>query len=462
MSDSIGTSLAPGISALTGMLNSGPNPLDVVTKVQQAQGQALQNAQAQQELAYRGAIGGVVQQSIGPDGKLDPSAFLQNAAANPATAFKAPEIFETLSKGGLINAETEVQKLAAARSRLQNLSSTAVSLLPKGPSVTDDDIDSALQTHLVNGDISPQEAVNFKTSLPSDGVGKYNTIRQFALGGLSALDGLNQVYGSITNVNRGGSVVPTQQSSFMSYSAPVAQGSGEIPVTPTPSERNALVQVPNPQTGGFDNRPRYAAAPLSTGTGQPAPGSVSPAAPPTPATQTPAASQFWQTYYPAMTERARQSQIAAVPLNNMVNIIDDTRFGGGTTTRAYWAQRAQALGIPDRFVNDLAGGDLSKFQEYEKDQLLSSVATLKSQLGNVVSNDEFNRFTSVIGNPNSDPRTLRRVVGQMRDLQVLQAREPAAFTSYMQTPGADPGKWSALWNRAMKLTPEWQNYAGTR
>lgn len=135
--------------------------------------------------------------------------------------------------------------------------------------------------------------------------------------------------------------------------------------------------------------------------------------------------------------------------------------GGGKETRADLAQTAQALGLPDKVVNGIAGGDLTSMQIFQKLATTQAMETLKQTMATDggqagrMTQAEFQQFLKVNPGLNTDTKAIEKLFSFSEYLHNLNLKEQESYDKYLQA-GNDPVRWPVEWakERAQyKFTP---------
>lgn len=239
----------------TSMYGSGPtaqpNMLDQFGKIATIQNATNQNKLFQQEFGARSAMGPILQGAIDPaTGQLDTNKLLQGLAANPLTAFKAPELarqaLEMQAQQTSIAGAQQTQALA----KVKAIGDAVTSLLPLKDGVTPAHVADKMSDLVGAGAIDVKTAANtLKQVAGMDGPQLYQYLQQKQLQVMDTQSRFGAVYGSPTTVNTGGQVQPGVQQSAMN-------GGGFTPSGPAVNLTLSPGQAATPQTvTGADGQP---------------------------------------------------------------------------------------------------------------------------------------------------------------------------------------------------------------
>ncbi len=464
---------------------AAPDPLGSIGKVLQIQGaqQALQ--MQQQEFKARQALGPILQQSINPQtGELDINKFLVHGAANPDVAWKMPEITLQMIQRQNTQADTVVKQLQANKIRYGAMGDGAGALTaqaeeeaaknvnlktggPGTPGITNKQLATTLSTFVgENGLLESTDAAEIlgktATMTPQE---RFQWVKNFANAARGVDKTMGDIYGAITQQNVGGHVVGVQASPLLKKSAPV----GSVEITPSPEAMNAT-------TAGVDQqgrpviRPRVEAAPMYGGSGQQIPGSGQGAAPaggpaanvtglsPNETKLQEARATSANEYEGALSEANTVGQENLRVLREMQGAMKEFKTGGGMEVRQRLSQLAQGLGMPQKLVDDIAGGNRGAVAEFQKLAVRYATQEMKTNMGSAqrFTNLDFSTFLKNNPTIDTDPRGLEKMfkfleqgvwrAGQQQEYyqRWKQGERPKGFEK------SDMSSFPAFWTKVLE------------
>lgn len=407
------------------------DPLAQIGKVLQIQGaqQALQN-QAM-EFKARQALGPILQQSIDPTtGELDINKFLVHGASNPDVAWKMPEITLQMIQRQNTQADTVVKQLAANKVRYGAMGDAAGSLVAQAeqdaagkvnlatgstgtPSITNKQMASTLSTLIgENGLIDAKDAAEIltKTADMTDAQ-RFQFAKNFANSARGVDKTMSDIYGAVAPHATGGGTTFTQENRLAGTQRRVGPG---LETTPTPADMNTPVPGVDLQ-GRPTIRPRVEAAPMYGGSGRPIAGSGQASAP---TGLSPQETKLQEDrakgaveYENALTETNTVGQENLRVLREMQDAMKEFKAGGGMEVRQRLAQLAQGLGMPNKLVDDIAGGNRGALAEFQKLAVRYATQEMKTNMGSGqrFTNLDFSTFLKNNPTIDTDPRGLDKM-----------------------------------------------------
>jgi hypothetical protein len=230
--------------------------LTLANLTQQQQAGAMQLEGARKAQADAQALADVYRQSVGADGKLDRTAFAQNAASRGLGA-QLPGIQEGWAKGDKAQGEADAARFKLASDRLE-MSGKALGSLAALPAsqLTHDAIFGTIAGLVEQGVMDPQQGAMLARRVPPRPEALRDYVRQAALMVATAQDRLKAITPQYRAVNAGKQTVFVDENTFTNPDGP-----GAVTMTTTPGEdlqastsrRNADVQA---ATAAADRRSR--------------------------------------------------------------------------------------------------------------------------------------------------------------------------------------------------------------
>jgi hypothetical protein len=465
----------------TAQSQQGMDPLSQLGKIFQIQGAQTQLAMQQQEFKARQALGPILQQSIDPQsGELDINKFLINGAANPDAAWKMPEITLQMIQRQNVQADTVIKQLEANKVRYGAMGDAAGSLVsaaeenaskkvnlqtggPGIPGISNKELAGALSNMVgENGLIDAKDAAEIitKTAGMTDQQ-RFDYAKRFATSALGVKDTMDKTYGAIQAHGYGGGTAFTRPNSLAGTNPQV----GTLTNTPTPAEMNSPTTVVD-KRGVPSIQPRVAVAPMVTGSGAQVPGSgqnpqPTGLAPQEQALQTERAKTA-NDYESGLNDANTTGQENLRVLREMQDAMKQFKTGGGMEVRQRLAQLAQGVGMPQKLVDDLAGGNRGAVAEFQKLAVRYATQEMKTNMGQAQKFTNLDFSTFLKNNPtiDTDPRGLEKMFGflekgvwRMQQQQEYynrwkQGERPKDFS------GAGMDAFPAFWTRVLAKANE--------
>lgn len=468
-----------------------PNLLGMASQFATTQNALNQNQLFQQTFAARKALGGIMQQSIGPDGNIDYNKASVLLSTNPDAAFMAPDIINGWVQRENLQADTVLKNLQAAKEKTSSLGDIAAALVEQGQAgqsykdaqgnpvsnaVDQKDIIGATSLAAALHKFTPQDQMSFLTKVGiNPQTGKYDPklgfqhLQQFALQQQGATKTLDDTYGALSTKFTGGTQLGVQNKVGGTYQplSGTNQPQGVIPETAGPgvpgvntvtgAKTQTLQGQPLPAAAGTSpaapQRPQVAlpgqgSGPETTMAGNPAaPAGInvgSGATPvPTTTTQLGPVQQKRLEAMPAYIKEANDQATKSLQMNQILDEMDKARStfktGGGMGGFVELAKGLQAAGVKTPVVDSVAGGNLGSAQEYGKLQAQLAAAVLKNALmpgaGRILQS-EYETFNKANANWDTDPRAIDKMFQFMRKQNQINITRSTALNSISQAANA--------------------------
>lgn len=408
------------------------DPLAMIGKVLQIQGAQQALMGQQQEFKARAAMGPILQQSIDPQtGELDINKFLIHGAANPDVAWKMPEITLQMIQRQNTQADTIIKQLDANKVRYGAMGDAAGSLVaaaeeaaskrvdlktggPGIPGISNKELAASLSNMVgENGLIDSKDAAEIltKTAGMTDQQ-RFDYAKRFATSAMGVKDTMEKTYGKLEAHGYGGGTAITRPNQLAGTNPQV----GNITNTPTPAEMNAPTAGVGP--GGVPTiNPRVQVAPMVTGSGQQVSGSgqgsnITGLSPQEQKLQEERAKTANE-YEGGLNEANTTGQENLRVLREMQEAMKEFKTGGGMEVRQRLAQLAQGVGMPQKLVDDIAGGNRGAVAEFQKLAVRYATQEMKTNMGTAqrFTNLDFNTFLKNNPTIDTDPRGLEKMFG---------------------------------------------------
>lgn len=148
------------------------------------------------------------------------------------------------------------------------------------------------------------------------------------------------------------------------------------------------------------------------------------------------------------------------------NALDSIRGGAGAPAYAKWAQRLQALHMPQDLVDAVANGNLAKAQEAEKLLFQTTFSGLRQSMqGDPARVAEFQSAEKVFPSISTDPRAAKEILGFMVDQGNRDYAEQQALLKARTDHTFNPVTWQGEYQQRLRAgavpgVPASQNPSG--
>lgn len=419
----------------TGPQQGPPNLLGMASQFAGTQNALNQNRLFVQQFQAKQGIGQALSRAADPQtGKIDYNKAALLMASDPRAAGFVPEFINQMAQANNLNAETTLKNIDIAQKQQAYYARGLAPLLAKGNSVTPEDATNQIGIMYANGQgvLDRDHTLSFMASMPRDSVQLANYIRTHQTLAQTNADAMGSVLGQVQNVDTGAGHQITAASPLMGGTKPI----GFLPNQPTVSERNAITPTVD-AAGNIQNTPRFAAAPMQTGTGEAAAGTGAGATVGKQGTYKTAVLGKMADYKENLDQTVDNMNTTMQQLqeaNGLLGKNDGLVPGGGTAVRAKTAQFLQAIGAPQDVTDKVAAGNLSSAQEFAKLMTPIAVGNLRGAVGNGqrIANQEVQLFVQQNPNLDTDPRAVQKMFSLYQRLYKTKALEQSSFSKWAQ------------------------------
>lgn len=426
----------PGIDAsITAGIGSGAqlDPMATLYRFAATQNALNQNALFQQTYRARQAMGPLAQQSVNPEtGEMDWNRFATLVSTHPDTAWMAPDVLNTITQKKLTDAQIVNQKLMAAEKRMSVTGPVlAAASVDPDVNVASDMGKYASELMSMGAFEKNSDAIRWLTNIsPLKGADLRNQLRQMAASSQSGQEALGRINGQYTEAlfhDANGNPAPGWMSTTMRSTTPA---------------------VPFMGAGGQASATGAAAAPAPAlaggGAGQAQP--TAPAAPVAPSQPTtmggspltlgpvgPVAKAGLDTlsdYQKGVNDEATFAYKSEQLVGELRNALKGIKTGAGTSAYVEAAKLAQAFGVSDKYVDEVAGGNLGHLQEASKLMLRLATGDLRTALlpgAGRLTNTEFTAYREANPNWDTDPRAISKLLDFTHRMNMLAIRKSQSF-----------------------------------
>lgn len=398
------------------------NPLQSVQQLQQIQSNALGLYKQNQEIQAKNALGPIMQGAIDPTtGELDYNKAFQHMAADPRTAWMAPDFLNQAIQRKAVQADTVLKELNANKERFGMFGKTAQQLLASGDAGDRGKVLKALaDMHQMNPELFPKSMYTAAISqLPvtpglQPGQQDKNLVKYLQgvqATGMTAAENLDRT-SKIVMQDIGGQIVPMVENQTAGTVAP-AGGVGAIGKSLTPEQQlgsdTTMVDTgvdalgnPRMKTKTELQREVNPAGQAAPGAGSQGSGSPPGSAPAQPSLgRMKEAGPLQKKELEDFNGLGTELQKGLSAANDIMNQVATGRAelqnfnpGSGQGFMKKMAEAANAMGVDKKLVDKLAGGSLSDAQAFESTMLQLATAMMKKALegGGRFTNLEFSSF----------------------------------------------------------------------
>lgn len=445
------------------------SPLGMANEFMQLQQRGLANAQVEQQLKARAAMGPILQQSVGPDGQIDWNKAVVGMAAHPETAWMAGDVMNQAVQRKLTEAQTMKATLETAQARYKAIGDSSAGLLAKGVNVNQGDLAQSVAGLINSGVLTPAEGKSYMAHAAQFGNGQnlHQHLTHMALTAQGATEAFKSLYGSINPVQLGGRTAMVQTIPRLGFSGET----GSLGHTPTPGEYYAPKAAKDPWGG-------EKLVPAGPSLGMPTPGGQLPTAPaPGITTANPKEYETFlegkgslAEYEKKLKESVSSGNVALQAIDEAAELLKTVRTGGGESIRASLGQKLQALGVDKDMINRVVGGtgtnNLADIQALVKLLTRQAVQTLSIDMeGNRKTEGEMMRYIDQASpNINMDPEAIAKIQAFNKELYRQKLVELQQFYNYRFMPGKDgkpgteprsefmqnPNSWNQVWSEGLQ------------
>ena len=439
-------------------ISQGPGLLQTSRDALTLRHQMLQVEQEQQALRAREAMGPILQNAIDPEtGDLNYNKAFVGMAANPATAFMAPDFLDKAVARQGTQAETALKELEKNMKQQNAIYDGVTGLLRKGQTLTQKDMLGVAKELVGAGVIDKDHYVNFARQLPQDGAPLLDFAKQIALRAQGAAKSLETVYQKIGQTDTGGAEVFTQPQPLEGTVRQV----GVLPKTLAPAQAEELVEGKDPSgamtgvPGATFKAPRSqlfpsgsAEAPASQqgGRGLAPPGApargVITGMPP----QTVKAWEKMGEGYDKILSLAQTNQGVIYALDTAEDLLKRYSPSAGAETRAKIADGLAAIGVDQKVVDAVNNGSMAAGQVFKSVMLDLATNRMKKALegGGRFTNIEFQTFNETKPNPNMSTQAVRELIQYYRRGVKLDQMYIRGYNHFLQN-GKSPTDFENWW-----------------
>jgi hypothetical protein len=415
---------------------AAPNPLDMIGKVLQIQQAQTGLQMQQQELKFRQAIGPILQQSIDPQtGELDTSKVLIHGSANPDTAWGMPNLVHQMLENGQIKADTALKDMAVAKQQWEMTTGIAQGLvtkaqeaaakrgkidptsgkwIPATPILSHLDVANGLSDLVAAGGMDAKDAAAFLTrNASSSPEQNFQMIDRIQKSGQNIDQGIARLTPILHDYSMGGK---NYQRTFTPGTGQL-EDAGQLTQQPTVEQLNAPQQGVNAKQqptvrSAAEVRPFYDASGNVVTTPHGPAANVTGLSP----MEQKLAEERAKTandYESGLNDANTTGQENLRVLREMQDAMKEFKTGGGMEVRQRLAQLAQGVGMPQKLVDDLAGGNRGAIAEFQKLAVRYATQEMKTNMGQAQKFTNLDFSTFLKNNPtiDTDPRGLEKMFG---------------------------------------------------
>jgi hypothetical protein len=148
-----------------------------------------------------------------------------------------------------------------------------------------------------------------------------------------------------------------------------------------------------------------------------------------------------------LNARVEEGHASMLQLGEQAEALKSIRTGGGRESYMKLATIAQAMGMPDKIINGIAGGDYASAQEFQKLSALSVLTQLRAAMQGQgkVNRNEFEVFLKNSANIETDPRAIEKLFAVRQRAYARDVLEQGTWNQYLDN-GGDPAKFPTVWS----------------
>lgn len=444
----------------------GQDPIAMLSGIQNlqnarlaGQGQAISNAQAQQELRSKLAVGRVTQQATGPDGQINFSKALTLAAQDPDAAFAVPDFAEHAMKLQGVSAENLLKNLDVATKRNEIYGNAAASVLSKGTDITrGKDLAPAISqaySSLMESGVHDQDTLDgllkFLGAAPQGGQQLYDYVHRAAQQAAGATDALNRAQENLHPVDTGSAVElygynPNQPQAGVRHlgTTPKNLTPGEA-IQPVPVTGPEGVQTYVPQGQLFGARGAAAAQ------GVPGAGPTASLGPYGGGRLGMALDTEKQ-----INEDAKSAQTALYNNQKLEQLLHEAKPGWGASERNQLANMLGTMGVSKSITDAIGNGSLASGTEIMKYAVPAAMSAMHSASGSSRPNQMLEQtFLHAFPNIETNPDAFKHMLEFNKKILKLALSKQQAFARWRSAEGPDgaprnPADFENVWTQALQ------------
>ncbi|MDW9228628.1 hypothetical protein C7S15_3225 [Burkholderia cepacia] len=413
------------------------NPLQQALQVAQFRYMNANSNQLQQAVAANQAIGRAIQRNTRPDGSVDLQGAQRDFAADPAAAYNLQAATganltqqgqQIGNQGGQISNQSAGLQLQAAQQ--SHLTQQIATLLNKPDLSRDDVVNMAVTSAKAYGvpDNIVQQSI---ANVPSDPA----QLKPYLYSKLAALGSPGEQAAAMTpgggTIDTGPNVgIINMRPAAGPIGAPVATYSKGL----TPESATAPTQIGTTPSGApiYGTRDQFI--------GQTANGGVVGASPYQTQTSANAAD-----YEKGLTQRATAANNSTHYMNEAQDLMQGVTTGGGASTWKALAEKAQAIGVPQSIVDQMAGGNLGDKQALSKVLMQGAIQQMQSSFAGTGAAANVDAFLKNNPNIDVDPRGMQKMISFINGMNNVTGKEQQAYRQFVNG-GGNPADFPAKWN----------------
>lgn len=464
-------------------LNAGPNMLQTAHEAAQLRQLGMANQAMDLQMKAREAMGGILQGAIDPStGAIDYDKAFVGMAANPATAWMAPDFLDKAVARQATQRESALKLLEFNQKQQSAIYDAVAGLLPKREGLTKSDMMKAAADLQAAGIIDKSHYENFAQQLPADGTPMYQFAKQIALRAQGASKTLDDTHQKLLVQDTGGQVVLVQPDPI----GGTAKQIGVVNKGLTPEKNAELVEYMDERGGKYlkpygqiyGSDPRLAPGAQKVEGGDPARSSPPPPNPANPPMQAPLRKDLPIQTTEAWKKLAEQyNDVAALSSANqgVEGALDEAEKllkvytpNAGAEVRSKIASGLAALGVnplldgqnglpevkgkdgkPAKLVDVINNGSLSSGEVFKSAMLDLAANRLRKAIGaGRITNMEFGTFLETKPNPNMSAEAVRKLIQYYRRGVKIDRKYIIAYNQFMDK-GKSPTEFIAWWQKKL-------------
>ncbi|MBR7940994.1 hypothetical protein KDW60_30155 [Burkholderia cenocepacia] len=155
-------------------------------------------------------------------------------------------------------------------------------------------------------------------------------------------------------------------------------------------------------------------------------------------------------YEKGLTQRALAANNSTHYMNEAQDLMQGVSTGGGASTWKALAERAQAIGVPQSIVDQIAGGNLGDKQALSKVLMQGAIQQMQSSFSGTGAAANVDAFLKNNPNIDVDPRGMQKMIGFINGMNSVTGKEQQAYRQFVNG-GGNPIDFPAKWNTSTTM-----------
>ncbi|KVH52916.1 hypothetical protein WS89_31255 [Burkholderia sp. MSMB1072] len=155
-------------------------------------------------------------------------------------------------------------------------------------------------------------------------------------------------------------------------------------------------------------------------------------------------------YEKGLTQRAGAANNSTAYLNEAQSLMQGVSTGGGASTWKGLAEKAQAIGVPQSIVDQIAGGNLGDKQALSKVLMQGAIQQMQANFSGTGAAANVDAFIKNNPNIDVDPRGMQKMITFINGMNTVTGKEQQAYRQFVNG-GGNPADFPAKWNTSTTM-----------